>query len=122
VDINTSCPLFPDAIKHVQHIVGNLLYYGRAVNPMLLTALSSIAACQANGTIAVTKSCQKHLNYVATQQNVGIRYKACDMILAVHTNTSNLSKQKGKSCASAHFYLTNHDNKEFNNGTILTLS
>jgi hypothetical protein len=44
------------------------------------------------------------------------------MILAVHTNASYLSEQNGKSCASAHFYLTNHDDEEFNNGAILTSS
>jgi hypothetical protein len=44
------------------------------------------------------------------------------MILAVHNNASYLSEQNGESRASVHFYLTNHDDKEFNNGTILTLS
>ncbi len=44
------------------------------------------------------------------------------MILAVHTDASYLSKQAGKSHVSAHFYLTNHDDEEFNNGAILTLS
>jgi hypothetical protein len=44
------------------------------------------------------------------------------MILAIHTDASYLSKQAGKSFASAHFYLTNHDDKEFNNGAIFTLS
>ncbi len=43
VDVNTSAPLSPDAIKCIQDIVGTLLYYGWAVNPTLLTALSSIA-------------------------------------------------------------------------------
>jgi hypothetical protein len=44
------------------------------------------------------------------------------MILTVHTNASYLLEQNGKSRASAHFYLTNHDKEEFNNGVILTLS
>jgi hypothetical protein len=44
------------------------------------------------------------------------------MILAVHTDALYLSEQAGKSHASAHFYLTNHNGKEFNNGAILTLS
>jgi hypothetical protein len=122
VDVNTSAPLSPDAIKRVQDIVGTLLYYGRAVDPTLLTALSSIAARQANGTTAVTEACQQPLNYVVSHPNAEIRYKACNMILAVHTDASYLSEQAGKSCASAHFYLTNHNNKEFNNGAILTLS
>jgi hypothetical protein len=122
VDINTSCPLSPDAIKRVKDIFGTPLYSGRAVDPTLLTALSSIAARQANGTTTVAKSCQQLLDYVATHPNAGIHYKACDMILAVHTNVSYLSEQNGKSHASAHFYLTNHNNEEFNNGAILTLS
>jgi hypothetical protein len=122
VDINTSCPLPPDTIKRVQDIVDTLLYYGRAVDPTLLIALSSIAACQANGTTAVSKSCQQHFDYVATHPNASIHYKACDMILAAHTDASYFSEPNGKSRASAHFYLTNHDDKEFNNGTILMLS
>ncbi len=122
MDINTSCPLSPDAIKRVQDIAGTLLYYGWAVNPTLLTTLSFIAACQANGTTAVAESCQQLLDYVAIHPNAGICHKAWDMILAVHTNASYLLEQNGKSCASAHFYLTNHNDKEFNNGTILTLS
>jgi hypothetical protein len=76
VDINTSCPLSPDAIKRVQDIVGTLLYYRQAVNPMLLTALSSIAARQANGTTTISKPCQQLLDYVATHPNAGICYKA----------------------------------------------
>ncbi len=103
VDIGTSCPLSPDAIKCIQDIVGTLLYYGRAVNPMLLTALSSIAARHANGTTAVAESYQQLLDYIATHPNANIRYKACNMILAVHTNASYLSEQNCKSHASAHF-------------------
>jgi hypothetical protein len=106
----------------MQDIVGTLLYYGRSVDPTLLTALSSIAACQANGTTTVAESCQQLLDYIATHPNAGIHCNACDMILAVHTDASYLLKQNGKIHASAHFYLTNHDDKEFNNNAILTLS
>jgi hypothetical protein len=44
------------------------------------------------------------------------------MILAVHTDTSNLSKAGGKSRAVEHFYLTNQNDENFNNGAMLTLS
>jgi hypothetical protein len=44
------------------------------------------------------------------------------MILAVHTDASYLSEPGGKSRASAHFYFTNNDDEDFNNGAILTLS
>jgi hypothetical protein len=43
VAIDTSKPFSPAAIKRVQDILGMLLYYGRAVDSTLLTALSSIA-------------------------------------------------------------------------------
>jgi hypothetical protein len=44
VDINTTSPLLPMELKQVQDIVGILVYYAQAVNPMLLAALSAIAA------------------------------------------------------------------------------
>ncbi len=44
------------------------------------------------------------------------------MILAVHTDASYLSEAGGKSCATGHFYLTNQNNENFNNGAVLTLS
>ena len=122
VPTDDSTPLSPAAIKRVQDIVGTLLYYARAVDSTLLTALSAIAARQANGTEAVADACNQLLDYVSTHPNAGIRYKACDMILAVHTDASYLSEQGSKSRASGHFYLTNKNDEDFNNGALLTLT
>ena len=44
------------------------------------------------------------------------------MILAIHTNASYLSEPNAKSFATMHFYLTNNNNPDLNNGAILTLS
>jgi hypothetical protein len=44
------------------------------------------------------------------------------MILAVHTNASYLSEIGGKRRAAGHFYLTNPNDENFNNGAILMLS
>jgi hypothetical protein len=44
------------------------------------------------------------------------------MILAIHTDASYLSKLGEKSRAAGHFYLTNQNDEDFNNGAILTLS
>jgi hypothetical protein len=57
VDINTTSPLLPTELKQVQDIIGILLYYAQAVDPMLLAALSTIAAQQSNGTQAVADAC-----------------------------------------------------------------
>ncbi len=43
VETNTSAPLSKSKIKHVQDIIGTLLYYARVINPTLLAALSAIA-------------------------------------------------------------------------------
>ncbi len=61
------------------------------------------------------------LDYVATHPNAGICYKECGMVLSVHMDASYLSKPGGKSRVAGHFYLSNCNDKDFNNGTILTL-
>jgi hypothetical protein len=43
VETDTLAPLSKSKIKHVQDIVGTLLYYAWAINPTLLAALSAIA-------------------------------------------------------------------------------
>jgi hypothetical protein len=70
---------------------------------------------------AVADACHQLLDYVAIHPNAGICYLARDMILVVHTVTSYLSEHNASSRASAHFYLTNKGDKEFNNGAILNL-
>ena len=108
---DTSPLLTPDQIKRVQKIVGTLLYYECTVDSTLLTALSAIAARQSNGTQAVSDACHQLLDYVATHPDAGIRYHTCDMILAVLTDASYLSKIGGKSRAAGHFYLTNRNDE-----------
>ena len=67
-------------------------------------------------------ACHQLLDYVATHHNAGIWYKVFDMVLSVHTDASYLSEPGGKSRAAGHFYLSNRNDKDFNNGAILTLS
>ena len=43
-DVNTSPRLAKDRIRHIQDIIGTLLYYARVVNPTLLATLSQIAS------------------------------------------------------------------------------
>jgi hypothetical protein len=122
VEVDTTQPLTLKEIKHFQDIIGTLLYYVQAVDPTLLAALSTIAAWQSNGTRAVANACHQLLDYVATHPNASIQYKVRDMVLAVHTDVSYLSEPGGKSRAAEHFYLSNCNDDDFNNGAILTLS
>ena len=121
-DPDTSPKLSPKQIKHIQQVVGTLLYYSRAVDPTLAAALSTIASQQANGTQAVLDACKQLLDYAASHPNASIRYCASDMILALDTDGSYLSEPEGKSRAAAYYYLTKHNNPDFHNGAVLVLS
>jgi hypothetical protein len=122
VEVNTTQPLTPKEIKRVQDIISILLYYAGAVYQTLLAILNAIAARQSNGTQAVADACHQLLNYVTTHPNAGIWYKACNMVISVHTDASYLSERGGESRAAGHFYLSSRNHKDFNNGAILTLS
>ncbi len=65
---SSTSPLTSDQIKCVQKIVGTLLYYGRAVDSTLLTALSAIAARQSNGTQAVPETAVMNVMTAMPQQ------------------------------------------------------
>jgi hypothetical protein len=77
VEVEPTQPLSPKEIKHIQDIVGTLLYYAQAVDPTLLAAISAIAACQSNGTRAVVDAYHQLLDYVATHPNAGIFGTRC---------------------------------------------
>ena len=72
IESDTSAPLNKYQIKNVQYIVGTLLYYGRASNPTIVTALSAIASCQYKVTESVLSACHQLLDYVATHPNAVI--------------------------------------------------
>jgi hypothetical protein len=122
VKIDTTSPLSLVEFKRVQDIIGTLLYYAQAVDPMLLATLSTIKVQQSNGTQAVANACHQLLDYVVTYPNAGLQHHNCDIILAIHTDASYLSKAVGKSRAAGHIYHTNQNNENFNNGAVLTLS
>ncbi len=73
---------------------GVFLYYGRAVDSTMLTALSAIASAQAEPTEDTMKRCKLFLDYAATHQDAIITYHASDMVLVVHSDASYLSEPK----------------------------
>jgi hypothetical protein len=120
--MDTTAPLSKECTKLVQDIFGTLLYHRCAVDPTILPAISAIPSQQAQGTEAMPDACHQLLDYVATHPNAGIHYLASYMILMVHTNVLYLFEHNTRSWVSAHFYLTNKGDKEFNNGAILNLA
>ena len=93
--------------KRVQEILGTLLYYARAVDSTMLTAIGTLASQQAKATQDTMIGLTQLLNYCATHPNATIRYTASDMILHVESDASYLSETKARSRAGGYHYLGN---------------
>ncbi len=84
-------------------MIGTFLYYGRAVDSTMLTALSAIASAQAKPTEETMTRCKQFLDYTATHQDAILAYKASNMVLVVHSEASYLSEPKA--CSRALFSI-----------------
>ncbi|MGL5935528.1 MAG: reverse transcriptase domain-containing protein, partial [Cetobacterium sp.] len=102
---DTSTPLDKTGTKRLQEVIGTFLFYGRAVDNTMLTALSTLASAQSAGTEQTMDALTQLLDYAATHPNAKVRYYASDMILYVHSNASYLSEPKARSRVGGYFYL-----------------
>ena len=117
---NDAAELTPQAIKHLQQIVGNFLFYSRAIDPTILMALSIIATEQTQGTQTTKEKAEHFLTSATTHPNTTIKFYKSNMILKIHSDASYLSEQQGRSHAGGHFYLGNkEDITDPPNGPIL---
>jgi hypothetical protein len=120
---DTSPALNKAGILKLQQITGKFLYYARAVDPTMITALSALASQQAKGTEQTMCDALKFLNYCATHPDATLRYYASDMILKVHSDASYLSESRARSRAAGHFYMGNADDPtDTRNGSILAFT
>ena len=122
-------PLNKKEIKHLQQVIGVLLYYARAIDNTMLVALGTLAAAQTQGTAETARACAQLLDYAATHPNAAIKFTASDMILHIHSDASYLSEPKARSRAGGYFYLSNrvdpetlHTQKPMHNGAIHIVS
>jgi hypothetical protein len=102
---DASPTLPPSDIKHMQQVVGTLLYYALAIDNTMLVALGNLASAQINGTQKTLDAITWLLNYAATHPGATIRYHASGMILHIHSDGSYLSAPKARSHAGGHFFL-----------------
>ena len=100
---DSSAPLDNKGIKYVQRAVGSFLYYGRAVDNTILTALNDIALSQANPTVNTIEKIQMLLDYLHSFTNARIRYYASDMQLHIDSDAAYLVVPKAKNRLSG-FY------------------
>ena len=90
----------------ILEVLGTLLFYARAVDSTLLTAIGELATEQSQSTQTTMDKLLQLLNYCASHPDATIRFQASDMLLAVESDASYLSVAKGRSRAAGYFYLT----------------
>ena len=93
-DTDTSPPLTPDDKKFIQEVTGTFLYYAQAVDPTMLTALGTIATKQSSPTEQIMQKVKQFLDYACTHPDSIVTYDASDMVLAGHSDASDLSEPK----------------------------
>ena len=99
-------PFLNDAdTKLIQQVTGSFLYYARAVDPLILHALSTIASQQAKPTETTMKQVKHFLSYMAWHPDTTIRFYASDMVLQIHSDASYLTAPKARSRAGGHYFL-----------------
>ncbi len=65
--------------------------------------------------------CKQFLDYVASQDEAILTYKASNMVLAIHSDASYLSKPKTCSRASGHMFMASNNKIPKNNGAVLII-
>ena len=94
-------------MKLIERVIGNFLYYGRAVDNTMLVACNSIAVNKKYGMKKTLNAVSQLLDYAATHRDAKITYRASDMILKAHVDASYLSELEGKSRAAGYHFLGN---------------
>lgn len=111
-----------DGIKRLQEIIGVMLYYARAVDNTMLTAVNHIASEQSRPTQGVMDNAMKLLAYAAAYPNNELVLTACDMILFCQSDCSYLSRSGARSVAGGIEYLGNRGQPTQINGAIHAFS
>ena len=86
-------------------MIGSILYYAHAVDITVLMALSSIAIEQSKGTTNTMEKAKQLLDYLASNPDATLRFKASDMVMNVHSDASYLSESDAQSRACGHFFM-----------------
>ena len=104
-DTLSSLPL--TGIKFLRRVIRKFLYYGYAVNSIILVYLISLSVAQSQFTQASMYSLVWFLDYVAMQPNVMVQFYVSGMILTNHSGASYISEPKSISLSGDHFYMGN---------------
>ncbi len=119
LEVDSSPQLDEKGIKHVQKIVGSILYYARADSMTVLMTLSAIAVEQTKATTKILGKCIQLLDYLASNSEAKVRFYVSDMIMNIHLDASYLSETGARSRACGHFFMGWMPEAFYVNATIL---
>ena len=71
----------------------------------VLMGLSSIAVEQTKATEKTMERCINLLNYLVTNQDAKVVFRASDMVMNIHSDASYLSKTNLRSRSCGHFFM-----------------
>ena len=110
-------------IKHIQKVIGTLIYYARAIDSTILMEINAISAAQF-GTTTTAATVAWLLDYAATYPDATVRYNASQMIFRIYSNESYQSETKSRSCAGINLFLGSpkYNDTNINNCAIHTTS
>jgi hypothetical protein len=100
-------PLTAQQCLTIQKVTGSVLYYARAVDPIVLMSLNDIATEQTKAIEQTQATTNQMLDYLATHPDATIRYHVSDMILYIHSDASYLSVSNAQSRLGGLFFLGN---------------
>jgi hypothetical protein len=116
--------LSADGRKKIQRVDRSLLYYSRAVDPAMLTAISDLASQHATATDDTNLKLLQILNYYDSHPDASISYSASEMILNIHSDDGYLNETEARSRAGGHFFMSSKPKggQQQHNRALLTLS
>ena len=74
--------------KLVQHVCGTFLYYAISIDNTILPTLSNISSEKSKATTNTAKQVAKLLNYLTSNPQAEIQYRASGMQLDIHSDAS----------------------------------
>ena len=117
-----SIPLTAAEITELQEIVGVFLFYSRAVDPTMLTAINKIASRQAKPTSLIKQEVERFLQYANKWPNATMRVRASNMKLVCHSDGSYLSESEARSRAGGILFLGDCGDNDAPNAPVCFLS
>ena len=117
-----SMPLTPAEKLELQEVVGVFLFYARAVDPTMLTAINKIGSRQAKPTSLIKKEIERFLQYASSHPDAKLRIRASNMKLVCHSDGSYNSESEARSRAGSLLFLGDCADGEAPNAPIAYIS